>query len=69
MGTETCGVNDNWVRLLYPAVKLNNPLMGTETVFTYIFSLFFVFDFVKLNNPLMGTETISINFCQMFQDI
>ena len=38
-------------------VKLNNPLMGTETI-----SLAYAFKasgnvLVKLNNPLMGTET------------
>ena len=39
-------------------VKLNNPLMGTETtVHPSIAHLFKVFE-VKLNNPLMGTETI-----------
>ena len=39
-------------------VKLNNPLMGTETWFsTASFSLFVELQ-VKLNNPLMGTETM-----------
>ena len=37
-------------------VKLNNPLMGTETqLLLFSFSVNIVF--VKLNNPLMGTET------------
>ena len=38
-------------------VKLNNPLMGTETFKTYEKYLKFFADEVKLNNPLMGTET------------
>ena len=39
------------------SVKLNNPLMGTET---YILQPYNQIDLllVKLNNPLMGTETI-----------
>ena len=39
-------------------VKLNNPLMGTETSFLAHVHLGMIFLFVKLNNPLMGTETI-----------
>ena len=43
-------------------VKLNNPLMGTET-FVLDETLFAVaFLVVKLNNPLMGTETYVLNF-------
>ena len=44
-----------------PKVKLNNPLMGTETV-----SLMrsknnsLASSGVKLNNPLMGTETLTL---------
>ena len=49
-----------YIKLHIIIVKLNNPLMGTETVFLllyrYVMSLFYV----KLNNPLMGTETILI---------
>ena len=38
-------------------VKLNNPLMGTETLETN-FDISSIGDIeVKLNNPLMGTET------------
>ena len=39
-------------------VKLNNPLMGTETLYIYhqVYIIRFHID-VKLNNPLMGTET------------
>ena len=37
-------------------VKLNNPLMGTET--SSVNTIFTLFNLsVKLNNPLMGTET------------
>ena len=41
---------------MYQKVKLNNPLMGTET---YLFpeSTNCCQSLVKLNNPLMGTET------------
>ena len=39
-------------------VKLNNPLMGTETrIHKYLYSNY-NYHHVKLNNPLMGTETI-----------
>ena len=38
-------------------VKLNNPLMGTETMFYSISSQSSCKLLVKLNNPLMGTET------------
>ena len=37
-------------------VKLNNPLMGTET-FTSFTMVVSPLHGVKLNNPLMGTET------------
>ena len=40
------------------AVKLNNPLMGTETLTPYLNDCIDYFLVVKLNNPLMGTETI-----------
>ena len=46
-------------------VKLNNPLMGTETYFLVQTCVYHNHDIVKLNNPLMGTETpllsISLN--------
>ena len=51
---------DLWLDNIYCfryRVKLNNPLMGTET---YPFIINYVYLFhspVKLNNPLMGTET------------
>ena len=38
-------------------VKLNNPLMGTETKAGFVIVVVFMM-IVKLNNPLMGTETI-----------
>ena len=38
-------------------VKLNNPLLGTETEFQ-VWKIVVSVKFVKLNNPLMGTETI-----------
>ena len=37
-------------------VKLNNPLMGTETCLYSGFCSFVSCIDVKLNNPLMGTE-------------
>ena len=40
----------------YP-VKLNNPLMGTETFPYKYLCLHLLKILVKLNNPLMGTET------------
>ena len=39
-------------------VKLNNPLMGTETILLLALRLVRQYALVKLNNPLMGTETI-----------
>ena len=38
-------------------VKLNNPLMGTETYYCFITVKGTHKEYVKLNNPLMGTET------------
>ena len=46
-------------------VKLNNPLMGTETQTSIVFVIrAVIFEYVKLNNPLMGTET-SI-YCMLY---
>ena len=42
--------------VIWITVKLNNPLMGTETQAPYSHSVR-VLPYVKLNNPLMGTET------------
>ena len=56
MGTETrltkCSI------LFNKLVKLNNPLMGTETPFKTKTHCTDEIRNVKLNNPLMGTETI-----------
>ena len=53
---------DLWLDNIYCfryRVKLNNPLMGTETTYSTIKRIAFeLYDFVKLNNPLMGTETL-----------
>ena len=38
-------------------VKLNNPLMGTETIIHIQMNNDVEINNVKLNNPLMGTET------------
>ena len=48
----------------YFKVKLNNPLMGTETLnYKQLHQIQIVYH-VKLNNPLMGTETSKLNeFC------
>ena len=40
-------------------VKLNNPLMGTETPLSPFYISLCIITLVKLNNPLMGTETIN----------
>ena len=57
MGTETVPLRifqrSNSIR-----VKLNNPLMGTETTFFFTTWNEYIYMLVKLNNPLMGTETI-----------
>ncbi len=56
MGTET--KIDIDILQLYGIhlVKLNNPLMGTETS-SFLSSFDSTFYSVKLNNPQMGTET------------
>ena len=41
-------------------VKLNNPLMGTETQSYRQRAVFQMLYHVKLNNPLMGTETFEL---------
>ena len=57
MGTETqIGIMRINSQLL--EVKLNNPLMGTETSRLIVAILFTLYEPVKLNNPLMGTETL-----------
>ena len=56
MGTETL-IKELAIDILYQQVKLNNPLMGTETVHLFLFKSLPIDNNVKLNNPLMGTET------------
>ena len=46
-------------------VKLNNPLMGTETSLSLALRLIAQIP-VKLNNPLMGTETAKLSFNNCF---
>ena len=43
-------------------VKLNNPLMGTETGVPGEHDFQLGYCHVKLNNPLMGTETLIWDF-------
>ena len=59
MGTETVWKVFQVFHFL--RVKLNNPLMGTETltIIAVVYSL--RIRLVKLNNPLMGTEITSVN--------
>ena len=47
-------------------VKLNNPLMGTETLLIHSKQQFLYILNVKLNNPLMGTETFSYSLIRLF---
>ena len=56
MGTETFSLVQFLLLLPLFIVKLNNPLMGTETFLGHILQLV-KFEIVKLNNPLMGAET------------
>ncbi len=58
MGTET--VSRTTAKYLHQfLVKLNNPLMGTETIYHLAEQYLKYHNQVKLNNPLMGTETLS----------
>ena len=56
MGTETSFLAFS-SNSLKDNVKLNNPLMGTETNTIPRDALSLIMSLVKLNNPLMGTET------------
>ena len=47
--------NDSYARL---NVKLNDPLMGTETQHYQSTNPSHLYQTVKLNDPLMGTETL-----------
>ena len=42
----------------FATVKLNNPLMGTETIMITLLYPLKTHRLIKLNNPLMGTETM-----------
>ena len=55
MGTETSIPNIDPIAYKFLSVKLNNPLMGTETRIHTFYDCEHLK--VKLNNPLMGTET------------
>ena len=58
MGTETLTYSNCLAIYLVINVKLNNPLMGTETCCCCHNGTSFS-ACVKLNHPLMGTETLS----------
>ena len=47
-------------------VKLNNPLMGTETIVVLLSLNSLTLLIVKLNNPLMGTETLFTIFSKPY---
>ena len=57
MGTETRLFARIDLLRIRRLVKLNNPLMGTETFQIYDDQTWMYLLPVKLNNPLMGTET------------
>ena len=58
MGTETCLMSSVYQYKTWGViVKLNNPLMGTETCVPPKSHSNQYRNPVKLNNPLMGTET------------
>ena len=59
MGTETLWGNDKVSHAEQVEVKLNNPLMGTETPVQAGTILSNTAVSVKLNNPLMGTENFA----------
>ena len=59
MGTETYYTVIIITPIIWVIVKLNNPQMGTETVFQHTTDYTPV-GTVKLNNPQMGTETWSL---------
>ena len=60
MGTETIFLLVEYVDYFVMEVKLNNPLMGTET-YTGFLQVALGITLVKLNNPLMGTETLVLH--------
>lgn len=62
MGVETLYPMHRRNYPLLSHVKLNEPLMGTETSFRFNDVIYFKWIFVKLNAPPMGTEIILIIF-------
>ena len=61
MGTETTTHHcRTFVCTNHLVVKLNNPLMGTETGQVCLKYGWVINLDVKLNNPLMGTETVAV---------
>ena len=64
MGTETYIVPRGGIVIILKFVKLNNPLMGTETSTTMHRYFCNLPTIVKLNNPLMGTETPPRKICE-----
>ena len=61
MGTETSNKCIRYTVYTRDLVKLNNPLMGTETRIYSVLAILISVKGVKLNNPLMGTETWNTN--------
>ena len=59
MGTETSLPDCLLIDMISTLVKLNNPLMGTETKIDIDILQLYGIHLVKLNDPLMGTETIN----------
>ena len=57
MGTETHLYTFFVILFFCSCVKLNDPLMGTETIQFYGIHCMRQPYLVKLNDPLMGTET------------
>ena len=57
MGTETLLIIGNNRKAVIRMVKLNDPLMGTETRHKLQYYNSCSQNLVKLNDPLMGTET------------
>ena len=62
MGVETLYPMHRRNYPLLPHVKLNEPLMGTETLFCCWSAINYkLIHFVKLNDSLMGTETTTLS--------
>ena len=65
MGTETPS-DHSATSSIFQSVKLNNPLMGTETPLIHHLPLSHKQLLVKLNNPLMGTETGFLQYTYLY---